>query len=90
MKTKWIVTVLVIIAIAFLGVRAFQNPIPTHKLDFLEQGMNKEEVLRILGPPTKEYASGQWTYSRPLVFGFVNIHWDPEGHYPGWYNFERF
>ena len=90
MKTNRIIAGLIAIAITFLCVRAFQKPIPQHKLDLLTQGMSKEEVRRILGPPSKEYASGQWTYSRPLVFGFVNVHWDTEGNYPGWYNFERF
>jgi len=91
MKRRIVITILVV-ALGFvaLAIRAFQQPVPRQKLDSLKLGMSKEEVRTVLGPPTKEYGHGQWTYSRPLVFGFVNLHWDEEGNYPGHYNYERF
>ena len=91
MKPKRINLLLILIAgLTALIFRSFQQPVSRDKLDRLKLGMTKEEVRQILGPATKEYPSGQWTYSRPLVFGFVNLHWDTDGKYPGRYNYERF
>ena len=91
MKRHLIITSAVAIVVATgLAVRAFQQPVPQAKLDRLKQGMTKDGIRQILGPATKEYPAGQWTYSRPLVFGFVNLHWDADGKYPGHYNYERF
>ena len=59
------------------------------RLQRLRKGMTKEEVRQTLGEPTKIY-DGQWTYQRPLVFGFVNIHFHADGTYVGEYNYERF
>lgn len=73
-----------------LGVWAFQEPVQPSQLARLKQGMTKTEIEAILGKPTKIYPSGQWTYKRPLVFGFVNIHWYADGTYDGEYNYERF
>jgi len=52
--------------------------------------MSQEEVKKILGKPTKIYSSGQWTYTKPFVFGYVNIHWQLDGTYDGDFNYERF
>jgi len=51
--------------------------------------MTKDAVRSILGPPSKMYDSGQWTYERAFVFGFVNIHWQSDGTYDE-FNYERF
>ena len=56
----------------------------------LQKGMTQDEVRSILGPPTTIYGSGQWTYQRPLVFGFVNLHWQANGTYDGEFDYERF
>ncbi len=76
--------------IAALAMRAFTAPVPKDRLQQLRKGMTKDEVRRALGEPTKAYEHGQWTYRRPLVFGFVNIHWQTDGTYDGEYNYERF
>ena len=71
--------------------RAFSDPVPMEKLAHLRKGMTKDEVRKILGPPTKTYGSDrQWTYERPFVFGFVNIHWQADGTFDGEVNYERF
>ncbi|MDD2235770.1 MAG: outer membrane protein assembly factor BamE [Kiritimatiellae bacterium] len=90
MKSKRIIFGLIAVAIPFLCGWIFQKPVSQDKLDSLQKGMSKEEVRHILGPPTKEYTTGQWTYSRPFVFGYINVHWDEADNYPGWYNVERF
>ena len=69
---------------------AFQQPVSQSKLDKLRNGMSQEEVQAILGSPTERYDSGQWTYTRRLVFGYVNLRWDDEGKLEDLYNFERF
>jgi hypothetical protein len=68
---------------------SFQPPISSNRAVQLRKGMQPSEVRRILGEPNKVY-DGQWTYSKPFVFGFVNIHWDTNGAYDGDFNYERF
>lgn len=84
------ITVLLLVALAGLGLRAFTDPVPADRLQRLRKGMTKAEVQAALGAPSKKYGSGQWTYQRPLVFGFVNIHWQADGTYDGYYNYERY
>ena len=83
-----------VIGLGLLGsviLHAFSHPCPTHKLEHLRKGMTKDEVRKILGPPTKTYGNDrQWTYERPFVFGFVNIHWQEDGTFDGDVNYERF
>ena len=67
----------------------FQPPVPASKEGQLRKGMTQVEVRKILGEPTKVYP-GQWTYTKPFVFGFVNIHWQSDGTYDGDFNYERF
>lgn len=88
---KAIITVSVMIVLgAVAGWRAFLDPVPVDRLDLLKKGMTKAEVEATIGKPTKAYDSGQWTYTRPMVFGYVNIHWQSDGTYNGNYNYERF
>ena len=60
----------------FFGINAFQPPVPLSKVDSIKEGMTPGEVRAILGKPTKFYASGQWTYTHPLRFGYVNVWWN--------------
>ena len=67
--------------------RAFGPPVPLVTLRLIQAGMSEEDVRRILGAPTqvcpggREYNvkgtnymnGGQWTYTRPFVFGYVNV-----------------
>jgi hypothetical protein len=76
--------------LAALCFRAFLDPVPMEPLRSLRKGMTRDEVRKFLGPPTRTYDSGQWTYQRQLVFGFVNIHWQEDGTYDGEFNYERF
>lgn len=86
----YLVMLTVIVALTVIvGLRAFLEPVPREQLEQLRKGMTKDEVRRILGEPAEDYG-GQWTYARPLVFGFVNIHWLTNGTYNGEYNYERF
>ena len=85
-----LVAVFAIGLLAALSFRAFSNPVPMERLHSLRKGMTRDEVRTVLGPPTKIYDSGQWTYQRQLVFGFVNIHWQEDGTYDGEFNYERF
>lgn len=78
------------VMLAGLCLRAFSDPVPMERLNRLRMGMTQHEVQAVLGPPTKTYGSSQWTYQRPLVFGFVNIHWRDDGTYDGEFNYERF
>jgi len=89
MKKRIILLSVVVLGFA-LAVRAFQQPVQPDRLAKLKLGMTKAEVEAALGRPAKVYESGQWTYKRPLVFGFVNIHWQADGTYDGEYNYERF
>src|SRR5689334_8555072 len=88
---KRLVPILVAVGLmAVLCIRAFSDPVPLENLQRLRKGMTKEEVRVILGAPARTYGSDQWTYQRPLVFGFVNIHWKADGTYDGEFNYERF
>ena len=87
--TPGIVALVAIASVAALCLRAFADPVPMERLNSLRKGMTQDEVRSALGPPTRIYP-GQWTYQRPLVFGFVNIHWQAEGTYGGEFNYERF
>ena len=75
--------------VVVIALRAFSDPVPADKLKRLRKGMSQDEVRAILGNPTKVYP-GQWTYKRMLVFGFVNLHWLPDGSFDGHVNYERF
>lgn len=83
------ILVVVVALTAAVCMRAFSDPVPMKHLQKLRRGMTKDEVQRILGSPSKVY-DGQWTYQRPFVFGFVNIHWQANGTFDGDYNYERF
>ena len=91
---KRLVPVLVLLVVvgllAALCLRAFSDPVPMELLQSLRKGMSQDDVRSVLGPPTKVYGSGQWTYRRQLIFGFVNIHWQADGTYDGEFNYERF
>jgi hypothetical protein len=85
-----IAVVVVVGLMVAVCVRAFTDPLPMERLNSLRKGMTPDEVQTVLGAPTRIYESGQWTYKRPLVFGFVNIHWQEDGTYDGDFNYERF
>ncbi len=87
---KRLILVVVFGLLAAGGSRAFLDPVPAERLQRLRKGMTQAEVRQVLGAPTKVYSSGQWTYRRSLVFGFVNIHWQADGTYDGACNYERF
>jgi len=82
--------VFVLGAVSAVCFRAFSDPVPMGQLHTLQKGMRQDEVRAVLGPPTTIYQSGQWTYKRRFVFGFVNIHWQADGTYDGDFNYERF
>lgn len=73
-----------------LVARAFVSPVSHEALNALRPGMTPDEVRALLGSPSEVYSTGQWTYSKALVFGYVTIHWRDDGTYDGEYNFERF
>ncbi len=73
------VAVVVLGLLAAVCLRAFSDPVPRERLQSLRKGMTQDEVRAVLGPPTRMYESGQWTYKRQLVFGFVNIRWQSDG-----------
>jgi len=89
--------------LVWLGIRAFQPPIPLAKLESLRKGVSRERVRETLGMPGKIYPGGreysvrgtnyvtteQWTYTRPLTFGYVNIHFDTNGIF-SYHNYEEF
>jgi hypothetical protein len=85
-----LVAVVVLAVLAGFCLRAFSDPVPMGRLHRLRKGMTQDEVRSVLGPPAKIYESGQWTYQRRLVFGYVNIHWQAGGTYGGDFNYERF
>jgi hypothetical protein len=87
---KVIITLLAIGIGAAMFVRAYSDPVPMNQLKQLKKGMTKSEVQSILGKPATIHEYGQWTYDRPLVFGFVNIHWMSNGTYNGEFNYERY
>ena len=89
---KRLLPILVAVGLPVLIIaRTFSDPVPSEKLELLRKGMTKDEVRKILGPPTKTYGNDrQWTYERPFVFGFVNIHWQEDGTFDGDVNYERF
>jgi len=63
-----------LLVVAVLGIkRAFEPPLPLEKVDAIREGMTEQEVRQILGVPTKIYPTGQWTYTRFLTFGYVNV-----------------
>lgn len=90
MKKRLLIAAILIVISGSLLLRLYQEPIPSDRLELLKKGMTKDQVRAILGPPVIEYDHGQWTHSRPLVFGFVNIHWQNDGTYDGEYNYERY
>ena len=87
---RFIPAIIVIGLVATICLWAFSHPVPSQRLQRLRKGMTREEVRAVLGEPTKTYGGQQWTYERPFVFGFVNIHWQADGTYDGEFNYERF
>jgi len=85
-----LVIILVVGLLAALNHRAFSEPVPIDRIKSLQKGMTQDEVQSILGPPSKIHESGQWTYQRAWVLGFVNIHWKSDGTFNGDFNYERF
>ena len=91
MKPKTIISILVLVsACGGLTYRAYLDSVPIDSLERLQNGMTKNEVKSLLGPPTEIYSDSQWAYKKFLVFGFVNIHWKEDGTYDGEYNYERY
>ena len=87
-------TMVLVIALVILAVcsfmRAFQPPIPLKTLHSLKTGMNRDEVRRILGAPRWiDPTGGEWTYTRFLTFGYVQIGFSTNGVFLG-YNYEEF
>ena len=94
-RVPWPVIALVvvtIVTIVLLSIRAFQPPVPLAKMESVQSGMSPGQVRNILGEPTKEYPSrsyvvrgtnyqtgSQWTYTRFLTFGYVNVLFDTNG-----------
>jgi hypothetical protein len=84
--------VIIVAAVVFLGVRAFQPPVSLAKLEAVKAGMSQSQVREILGSPTRIYpglsytvhgtnyqTGGQWTYQRFLTFGYANVLFDTNG-----------
>lgn len=90
MKVAVKILAVFLVLLVFGGFYALQPPVDETKLQLLQKGMNKAQVEGILGTPTKVYSSGDWQYSKPLVFGFVNLSWEKDDTYDGEYNYERF
>jgi hypothetical protein len=84
-----LLVVLVLGAVTAVCLRAFSDPVPMERLHRLRKGMTQNEVREVLGPPTA-ISDSQWTYQRPLVFGFVNVYWQADGTCDGQFNYERF
>jgi len=72
--------------------RERRPPAPLEKVNAVKNGMTEAQVREILGEPTKIFrpldysvkgtnytARGQWTYTRPFRFGFVNVRWQTNG-----------
>jgi hypothetical protein len=87
---RYVPVLVTVVLVTAVSLRALSDPVPMERLRRLQKGMTPDEVRAILGPPAKIYDSGQWTYRRPLVFGFVNIHWQTDGTFDGEFNYERF
>ncbi len=81
-----LVPILIMLGLLVLWIRALSDPVPMDRLHRLRKGMTQDEVRSILGRPTEE---GRWVYYRPLVFGWVEIHWLSDGTYAE-FNFERY
>lgn len=59
-----------------------QPPMPLSKLQMLQKGMSKRQVILILGEPTTKYdASSEWAYSRLLSWPIVYIYFDKQGRF---------
>ncbi len=82
------VTSACLVVVAVLGIKhAFEPPVPLEKVHAIKEGMTEQEVRQILGAPTQVYPGGraytvagtnyvqggQWTYTRFLTFGYVNV-----------------
>jgi hypothetical protein len=87
---KIIIALMVVALCVAIVIRAYSDPVPMNRLNQLKKGMTKSEVESILGKPSAIHEDKQWTYDRPLVFGFVNIHWMSNGTYNGEFNYERY
>ena len=89
---KYVAISLVVLAAAGLidaAVRPSGPPVPLEVLDQLKEGMTKDEVREMVGPPTKVWPHGDWYYSRFLRFGYVNIDFDDNGVFLG-YEYEEY
>jgi hypothetical protein len=90
-RTVTVLAVLVLLgAGTLMAKRAFEPPVPLSKMALIKPGMSEDDVRKILGPPTEAIASGhdyavngtnfvtggQWTYTRFLTFGYVNVLFD--------------
>ena len=59
--------------------RAFEWPIDRSKVRAIQPGMSPQQVQGILGQPSRVLIGGQWTYTRFLTFGYVNVLFDTNG-----------
>jgi hypothetical protein len=74
--------------VVVLGIKhAFEPPVPLERVRSIKEGMTEQEVRQILGAPTQVYPvgsaytvagtnyvlGGQWTYTRFLTCGYVNV-----------------
>ena len=65
------------------------------RLAKVRQGMDRSEVVELLGPPQSGEGSNQWDYWRPGNAGWASVAFDREGHVlhtndesvfpPGWF-----
>jgi outer membrane protein assembly factor BamE (lipoprotein component of BamABCDE complex) len=93
-RTAKVVGLVVLLMAAALVTRhAFGPPIPPGRMAQIKPGMSEEDVRRILGAPehvirgghaytsngTRHVTGGQWTYTRPFTFGYVNVLFDTNG-----------
>jgi hypothetical protein len=90
-RTVIVLAVLVLLVAGILmAKRAFEPPVPPSMMALIKPGMFEDDVRKILGAPTEVIAGGraytvngtnyvtggQWTYTRFLTFGYVNVLFD--------------
>ena len=68
-----------LVLVILLGWRAFETPVPPSTISAVQQGMTQAQVRKVLGPPSRDYAGRQWTYTRFLTFGYVNVLFETNG-----------
>lgn len=72
----WVV-LFAILFIAVIGVEQLVGPaVRRSKLEQLEKGMTKNQVLEVLGRPRKIESERQWIYSRSGNYGWVEVFFD--------------